>query len=124
MRYGNPLYEAILDDRLGVNEGMLTENVVAQAFKATRGELFYYARSGDGGRDGRMEVDFLIGRNGKTVPVEVILNIPNLDNIRHFNVSVAFRRRGLEKCTWEISDARFVEYDPSRLLWLDIRLDF
>ena len=68
---GNPLYEAILDDRLGINEGMLTENVVAQAFKATRGELFYYARSGDGDRNGRMEVDFLIGKDGKTVPVEV-----------------------------------------------------
>ena len=68
---GNPLYEAILDDRLGVNEGMLTENIVAQAFKATREELFYYARSGDGGRNERMEIDFLLGRNGKTVPVEV-----------------------------------------------------
>ena len=68
---GNPLYEAILDDRLGVNEGMLTENIVAQAFRATRDGLFYYARSGNGDREERMEVDFLIRRDGKTVPVEV-----------------------------------------------------
>ena len=68
---GNPLYEAILDDKLGVNEGMLTENIVAQAFRVTRNGLFYYARSGNGDREGRMEVDFLIRREGKTVPVEV-----------------------------------------------------
>lgn len=68
---GNPLYEAVLDDRLGVNEGMLAENIVAQAFMATRGGLFYYARSGNGDRRERMEVDFLIRRNGKTTPVEV-----------------------------------------------------
>ena len=68
---GNPLYEAILDDRLGVNEGMLTENVVAQAIRATRDGLFYYARSGGGDREGRLEVDFLARRNGMTTPIEV-----------------------------------------------------
>ena len=49
----------------------MTENVVAQAIRATRDGLFYYARSGGGDREGRLEVDFLARRNGMTTPIEV-----------------------------------------------------
>ena len=49
--------------------------------------------------------------NGETVPVEFVLDIPDLDNIAHFNMLVGFRRMGLEKCVWELSDIRFAEYD-------------
>ncbi|MBO4648286.1 MAG: DUF4838 domain-containing protein [Lentisphaeria bacterium] len=50
-------------------------------------------------------------KNGKKVPVEFVLDIPDLDNIAHFNIRVWFRRMGSEKCVWELSDIRFAEYE-------------
>ena len=35
------LYEAVLNDHLGINEGMLAENAVAQALRYTRERLFF-----------------------------------------------------------------------------------
>ena len=67
---GNDLYKAILADRLDVNEGMLTENAVAQAFRARGRRLFFYSRGGERSGD-RMEIDFLIRRGNKICPVEV-----------------------------------------------------
>ncbi len=66
----NTLYKAILADRLSVNEGMLTENVVAQIFRASGRKLFFHSRTGDI-CDDRMEIDFLIRRDRKICPVEV-----------------------------------------------------
>ena len=66
----NTLYKAILADRLSVNEGMLTENVVAQIFRASGRKLFFHSRTGDI-CDNRMEIDFLIRRDRKICPVEV-----------------------------------------------------
>ena len=67
---GNDLYKAVLADRLDVNEGMLTENAVAQAFRAHGRRLFFYSRGGERSGD-RMEIDFLIRRGKKICPVEV-----------------------------------------------------
>ncbi|MGN0545082.1 MAG: ATP-binding protein [Acutalibacteraceae bacterium] len=67
----NSLYEAILEDRLGVNEGMLAENAVAQALRSRGRRLFFYSRANRDDRAERMEVDFLTSRDGKTSPIEV-----------------------------------------------------
>ncbi len=40
----NDLYRALLMDKLSVNEGMVTENAVAQAFRTNGIELFFYSR--------------------------------------------------------------------------------
>ena len=64
----NPLYRAILSGRLGINEGQIAENIVAQCLRANGHRLFFYSRNGD---EGSMEIDFLIRRNLKTCPVEV-----------------------------------------------------
>lgn len=77
------VYRAVLRGDIGINEGMLTENVVAQMLHANGHKLFFYSRSGKGrkdetDRDPRMEIDFLIVRpyanaamKPRVCPVEV-----------------------------------------------------
>ena len=67
----NQLYRDILLDKINVNEGMLTENIVAQMIKAAGHELFFYSRSDKNNRANNMEIDFLIKRGRKISPVEV-----------------------------------------------------
>ncbi|MBQ1917566.1 MAG: ATP-binding protein [Schwartzia sp.] len=67
----NELYRDILLDKINVNEGMLTENVVAQMIKAAGHELFFYSRSDKNNRTNNMEIDFLIKRGRKISPVKV-----------------------------------------------------
>ena len=50
-------------------------------------------------------------KNGEKKALEFILDIPDLNNIFHFNMHPGFRRRGTEKCVWELTDIRFVEYE-------------
>lgn len=68
---GNRLYDAVLDDRIGVNEGMLVENAVAQALKTSREKLYFYSRASRDNRADRMEVDFLTQSEGRICPIEV-----------------------------------------------------
>ena len=80
------LYKAILLGNLGINEGMLTENVVAQLLVSNGCRLFYYRR-GRNDPKGQMEVDFLIRRGLKICPVEVkssddSTHHPSLDSFR------------------------------------------
>ena len=82
----NELYKAILLGNLGINEGMLTENVVAQLLVSNGCRLFYYRR-GRNDPKGQMEVDFLIRRGLKISPVEVkssddSTHHPSLDSFR------------------------------------------
>lgn len=56
------IYRAILTGKIGLNEGMLTENVVAQALRANGHKLFFYSQSGNKDGEERMEIDFLIIR--------------------------------------------------------------
>lgn len=67
----NELYRAILLDKLNVNEGMLTENLVAQMLRYNGHKLFFYSRNIAGNRAKSMEIDFLIEAYGKICPIEV-----------------------------------------------------
>lgn len=67
----NELYKAVLFDKISINEGMLMENVVAQALKANGHKLFFYSRSDNLKRENHMEIDFLITEKGKICPIEV-----------------------------------------------------
>lgn len=67
----NQLYKDILFDKINVNEGMLTENIVSQMIKASGHELFFYSRSDKNNRINNMEIDFLVKRGRKISPVEV-----------------------------------------------------
>lgn len=56
------VYRAVLRGDIGINEGMLTENIVAQMLHANGHKLFFYSQSGKEEGQERMEIDFLIVR--------------------------------------------------------------
>lgn len=56
------LYRSVLLGKVGINEGMLTENVIAQTLTAKGDRLFFYSQSGLAEGEERMEIDFLIVR--------------------------------------------------------------
>lgn len=65
------LYKAIMLDKLGINEGMLMENMVAQMLRAGGHKLFFYSRNDRDDSSNTMEIDFLIKGKSKISPVEV-----------------------------------------------------
>ena len=65
------LYHAVYSGDLGINEGMVMENAVAQAFVANGRKLFFYSRYDLENAADRMEIDFLIRRGNALCPVEV-----------------------------------------------------
>lgn len=67
----NGLYRALMLDKLAINNGMIAENAVAQALRASGRELYFYSRYGREDDGLKMEIDFLIRREGKISPVEV-----------------------------------------------------
>lgn len=56
------VYRAVLRGDVGLNEGMLVENVIAQSLVANEHKLFFYSQSGKKEGQQRMEIDFLIVR--------------------------------------------------------------
>lgn len=70
------LYRKLLFDTLEVNEGMLTENIVAQMLQASGHRLYFYSNGGAEDAADRMEIDFLIAKERTTSrhnisPIEV-----------------------------------------------------
>ena len=65
------LYHAVYSGDLGINEGMVMENAVAQAFAANGRKLFFFSRYDLENAADRMEIDFLIRRGNALCPVEV-----------------------------------------------------
>lgn len=59
---GNELYLKLALGKLEVNEGMITENVVAQMLKAAGHELFFFSKSSATNAQDKMEIDFLISK--------------------------------------------------------------
>lgn len=70
----NELYKAILFDKLGINEGMIMENIVAQMLHTNGHKLYFYSRCDNTNRENHMEIDFLISENKKIAPIEVKSN--------------------------------------------------
>ena len=64
------LYAKLLSDKLPANLGYLYENAVAQAF-SSRGEDLYYCSWQKPNSTHSFEVDFLLRKGIKTIPVEV-----------------------------------------------------
>jgi len=67
----NELYKSILLDNLRVNEGMLMENIVAQALRANGHRLYFYSRNDAVNRENNIEIDFLVSKKMKICPIEV-----------------------------------------------------
>lgn len=70
-RVDGRLLRGVLYDRLGVNEGMFFENAVAQALAANGHDLLFYSRKDAANAENTMEIDFLIRKGIKVVPIEV-----------------------------------------------------
>ena len=69
------VYTQILAGRLGLNEGMLYENAIAQMLVANGHRLFFYTHYNNEKRRNDIEIDFIISNNSKTkyrmYPIEV-----------------------------------------------------
>lgn len=65
----NTIYQKLLSDKLDANLGYVYENIVAQMIRSAGNELYYYTFA-DGNRN-QYEVDFLLSRGNKVVPIEV-----------------------------------------------------
>lgn len=69
------VYKQILAGKLGLNEGMLYENAIAQMLVANGHRLFFYTHYSEEKKRNDMEIDFIISNNSKTkyriFPIEV-----------------------------------------------------
>lgn len=69
------VYKQILSGKLGLNEGMLYENVIAQMLVANGHRLFFYTHYSEEKKRNDIEIDFIISNNSKTkykmFPIEV-----------------------------------------------------
>ncbi len=57
------IYRKLLFNKLEVDQGMLTENIVAQMLRASGHKLYFYSNSSRENKDDRMEIDFLIAKS-------------------------------------------------------------
>lgn len=62
------LYRAILAGRLALNEGMLHENLIAQAIAAAGKQLFFYTHYSEDKHRNDIEIDFLLSTGNATKP--------------------------------------------------------
>lgn len=65
----NVIYDKLLQDKLPANLGYVYENLIAQMLVASGNKLFYYTWAKD--EKHNYEIDFLLSRGAKIVPVEV-----------------------------------------------------
>ncbi len=65
----NVIYQQLLGDKLKANLGYVYENLVAQMLASSGNQLFYYTFPRD--EKHNYEVDFLLSRGNKLVPIEV-----------------------------------------------------
>lgn len=71
---GEDIYKALIFDKLGINQGMIMENMVAQMLRARGCDLFFheFLFMPDGNKqEKKYEIDFLLVRKRKICPVEV-----------------------------------------------------
>ena len=66
----NVIYNKLLSDKLEANLGYVYENLVAQMLRASGNELYYYTFPTSNEKH-NYEIDFLLSRGNKLVPIEV-----------------------------------------------------
>ncbi len=71
---GTDIYKALIFGRLGIDQGMLLENMVAQILRVNGYELYFHEflyRPEDAAKEKKYEIDFLIVKKKKLCPIEV-----------------------------------------------------
>ncbi len=68
------LYKELIFGKLGINQGMIIENVVAQMLKATGHELYFHEfmyKPNESEKEKKYEIDFITVKKKKICPIEV-----------------------------------------------------
>ena len=68
------LYKSLIIDDLGINQGMILENMVAQMLKASGHDLYfheYFYKPENNVKEKKYEIDFIIVKKKKICPIEV-----------------------------------------------------
>lgn len=68
------LYKALIIDNLGINQGMILENMVAQMLRASGHGLYFHEyrySPEENGREKKYEIDFITVKKKKICPIEV-----------------------------------------------------
>lgn len=96
------IYKKLLLDKLEVNMGMVTENMVAQMLVASGHKLFFYANSSRDDASSRMEIDFLISKS----------KISNRHNISPIEVKSGknYTTKSLNKFKTKFSEQTHIPY--------------
>ena len=69
---GAELYKALIFDKLGINQGMILENMVGQMLRANGYSLYFHEfQYQEDGNTKKYEIDYLIVRKRKMCPIEV-----------------------------------------------------
>lgn len=71
---GTDLYKSLIFDKLGVNQGVILENMTAQMLRANGYSLYFHEflyQPQDGQKEKKYEIDFMIVKNRKICPIEV-----------------------------------------------------
>ncbi|MCM1042274.1 MAG: AAA family ATPase [Bacteroides sp.] len=67
----NLIYPKLLSDKLSADLGYVYENVVAQSLRAAGHTLFYYFFQADAESKNHYEIDFMLSKGNKIIPIEV-----------------------------------------------------
>lgn len=96
------VYKKLLLDKLEVNMGMVTENIVAQMLVASGHKLFFYSNSSRNDAASRMEIDFLIAKS----------KISNRHNISPIEVKSGknYTTKSLNKFKTKFSEQTHIPY--------------
>lgn len=68
------LYKSLIFDKLGINQGLIMENAVAQMLKSRGYDLYFHEflyQSSNSEKTRKYEIDFITVRNNHIVPIEV-----------------------------------------------------
>ena len=68
------LYKALIIDKLGINQGMIMENMVAQMLRAAGHELYFHEymyMPEEAAKEKKYEIDFMTVKKKKICPIEV-----------------------------------------------------
>lgn len=68
------LYKSLIIDELGINQGMILENAVAQMLRASGHELYFHEyqyKAEENEQEKKYEIDFLVVKKKKICPIEV-----------------------------------------------------
>lgn len=68
------LYNKLLSDKLSANLGYLYENAIAQIIASSENKLYYHTWYDENNKKNPYEIDFLITKKNKLIPIEVKSN--------------------------------------------------